>query len=357
MLKTLKSKLTGGTVEAKIAGLRTTKATLEARIPVLEAEKAAALGRRRDALITDPTGAAASEAAQAARDAESNLADVADALQAVEQRIAEAVEQVEADRARAEREAAAAELESDAAKVAAAAAAMAEAVEAVAKAHARMMLAVSSRAAPQIMDHREHLSPVQFADGVLLQAIVAALPEIDFGSEVFPGPYTRVKRVEGRDAKEAGQDAAEMLRTAAARVRAEELPANLPEWRGRGPKIRVSEPDDVPVFPVKCFSWIDRHGQLRRATPRDSYVPRPVSAAALAAGAARRAGGDETATAQLEWDRRCERVAPDAWFDGIEVVDLGVNLQEEAEAEAQRQRAEWEAAEAEKRAELERRAA
>jgi hypothetical protein len=212
--------------------------------------------------------------------------------------------------------------------------------------------------------HREHLSPKEFADGVLLQALAAGLPETDFRAEIFPGPYTMATRVEGRDAAEAGKAAAERLGQAAAQVRAAELPADLPEWQGSGPAIRLSRPASVPVFPLQCFSWIDAQGEVRTATPADLTLPAPVAEAAVAAGFADSEGTMASRRAKEAWDNRFYDsgnrrldVTREQMLERVEVADLGVNLKEAQRLEEQRQRAEWQAAQAAQRAELERKAA
>lgn len=340
--------------EDQIRGLETTKASLEARIPALETARSAALDRRRETLIA---GGDAADAAQAARAAEDDLAAVADALAEVDRRITEAVAKREAEDVQARREVVATALEADADRIVVAATAMAEAAEALTRAHAKMLLAVSGRAAPLIVEHRTDLSPKDFADGVLLQAVAAAVPGLHFEADIFPGHYTSSSRVEGRGAGDAGEIAAERLQDAAVRVRSEELPADLSEWQVAGPAIRVKEPKPVPVHPLRCFAWVDDRGQQRRSTPVDGFMPEPVVRAAIAAGVAVDQPTMATERAKRDWEMRRDGVSIERLFEGVDIVDLGVNLQAARKAEEQRQRDAWQAAQDAERAELEGRAA
>ncbi|MFC3691069.1 hypothetical protein ACFOWB_02450 [Chenggangzhangella methanolivorans] len=354
MARKLIDRLTGKqSAEDVIRGLEKTKADLEAKLPSLEAAKAAALDERREALIS---GVEAGHAANRARQAEDDLAAVADALAEVERRLTDAVARRDAEAAQAEREAVAKGLEDSAKAIVAAAKDMAAAVEAVAKAHARMQLAVSAKAAPQVMANRESLSPVQFADGVLLEALVAALPDIGVRADLYPAHYTRERTVEGRSAADAGAAAAERLRDIATEVRDGHAGA-LAEWRASGPRIHASEPPAIPVHPSACFSYVDHHGQARRVTPLDCYLPEPVAVAAVAKGLAEDAPSIATQTARNQWERKREATPAENLFDRVEVTDLGVDLRALAEAEEERQRTSARDAEAVARAELERRAA
>lgn len=357
-----KAALTGkASTEDTIRGLESTKAGLEARLPALEAAKAAALDERREALIS---GDDAADAAVKVRAADDDLTAVADALAEVDRRLVEAVARRDAETAQAKRDDVAKALEADAEAIVAAARDIAAAVAQAVRAHARLTLAVSPTAAPQLMDGRPHLSPAQFADGVLVEALVAALPEIAIRADTFPGVYSVEHRVEGRDPREQASASAERLREIAAQVRSGDAAPELREWEDGGPSIRVSEPPTSAAFPLRCFSWIDRHGQTRHATPSTFNVPQPVAEAAFAAGLARRSPDHDTESAKGRWEARLydsyghrRDVTFEELLEGVTVEDLGVNLQADAEAEAERQRAEWRTAMAARRADLERRAA
>lgn len=355
LMSRAKAALTGKTsTEDQIRGLESTKAGLEARIPALEAAKADALDRRREALIS---GDDAQEAAQAAREADDNLAAVADALAEVERRLSDAIARRDADEAQAEREAVAKALEADARAIVAAAKDIEAACAMVARAHARMQLAVSAKAAPQVMANRESMSPQQYADGLVLEALVVAIPSLDVRADLFPAHYTMERRVEGREALETAEDAADRLRAVAGSVRSEAAPADLPEWSAGGPRVRGSDVPNVTVFPTACFTFVDRNGQVRRISPSDCYLPEPVANAAVKAGLADRIVGVTHQRAKLDWEGRLERSSFDALFAASGAVDLGVNLKVDAEAKEERQRAAWEADQAAARDELERKAA
>ena len=354
MARKLIDRLTGKqSAEDVIAGLEKTKSDLEARIPALETAKAAALAERREALIS---GVEAGHAANRAREAEDSLAAVADALAEVERRLSDAIARRDAEAAQAEREAVAKALETDAQAIVAAAKDIEAAVAAAARAHARMPLAVSAKAAPQVMANRESLSPSEFASGLVVEALVAALPDLSGRADLFPSHYTRERTVEGRSAEDAGAAVAERLRAVAAEVREGHVGA-LAEWRGKAPRIHASEPPAIPVHPSACFSYIDHHGQARRVTPLDCYLPEPVAVAAVAAGLAENAPSIATQTARNQWERKREATPAENLFDGVEVADLGVDLRALAEAEEERQRSDARDAEAAARADLERRAA
>lgn len=353
MARKLIDRLTGKqSAEDVIAGLEKTKSDLGARIPALEAAKATALDERREALIS---GVEAGHAANRARQAEDDLAGITDALAEVERRLSDAIAKRDAEEAQAKREAVAKGLEDDAAKIVAAAKSIEAAMAQVVRAHAQMQLAVTGRSAPQLMDHRHHLSPTEFADGVLVEALVAALPALNLRADLFPGGYTMERR-EGRVATEAGVAAAERLRKVAEDVR-NEGSADLPEWSARGPRVYVATPPDVAVFPTRPFTFTDRSGQLRRVTPLDCYLPQPVAEAAIRAKLADRMVGVTHQRAKQEWEAQLERKSFDELFADSDATNLGVNLQADAEAEEQRQHDAWGAAQAAERAELERKAA
>ena len=354
MARKLIDRLTGRqSAEDVIAGLQKTQTDLEARIPALEAAKAAALAERREALIS---GVEAGHAANRAREAEDSLAAVADALAEVERRLADAIARRDAEAAQAEREAVAKALEDDVKAIVAAAKDVEAAIAAVARAHARMQLAVSAKAAPQVMANRQSLSPAEFASGVVVEALVAALPDLGVRADLNPSHYTRERPVEGRSAADAGAAAAERLRAVAAEVREGHAGA-LSEWRGKAPRIHASEPPAIPVHPSACFSYIDHHGQARRVTPLDCYLPEPVAQAAIGKGFAEPEPTIATQTERNRWDRIREATPAENLFDGVVVHDLGIDLKALAEKEEQRQRDKWEADQAAQRADLERRAA
>lgn len=331
--------------EDVIRHLETTKETLEKRIPGLEAAKAEALERRREALITDPDSDEARSAGAAARAAEDDHAATLDALAETTRRLEAAVEQAEAERRKSFRDGVAEGLESDAVAIVAAMSDIDKALGSIARAHARLQLAISPKAVFVIGGRFD--SPRNIADRMVLQGLAAKLAPIAIRED--GGTRICASDVVADDG--AAFDAC--LRNLAADIRNETRSAELPDWVESGPSFNPPSPEYVPIYATRYYSFVGESGAVERRHPGYHPAHPQVAAAAIKAGLATTESNGETTALARDWMNRAANMGQEKIFEGAHIVELKVNLAEAERTALERHRSEWRAEAARRRARLE----
>lgn len=223
-------------IEAEIAGLETTKASLLERIPALEAAKAEALTRRRESLIGGAGQASEADAHHAAREAESNLEAVSDALAEVERRLADANERLAATRDQVGRDAVADELERDCQAVDAAAKKAREALAAFVKAKDALAATITPLVAGQA-DMGWRAPPDRIATILVGNLLAADLPafKLSTQSDLIDGHWHYGKEIEPKPkhaADPVGAILTGRLHSLAADIRTGAASSDLQRWSG-----------------------------------------------------------------------------------------------------------------------------
>lgn len=331
-------------LKSELAGLLTTRDSLQNRQTALAAELEQVVARRREVLIQGSDAAATAEAERACRDVEGTAAGIADALAEVERRIGATETKIEDARIIGEREAAAATLERDSKAIDAAAERVRQAVAALAAAQTALAGAITVTSAPyfdkrDFAGRRSREAPEVVAAYLTGHMIATTLPGLDVSEamrKITGGGWTDRHLIEPTEHElPARALLTDPMREAAAQVRAGEASPDLPRFHRPEPDFTPSVPT-VRVYVLTPFRYGTGEGRMPAiVTHVVEHIPAPVAERAIAEGLA--SDGEPNNLENLR-TRRPHTINGTNVFD---FHDLGFDLAEWKAKETARRRAVW----------------